>query len=199
MRLLIVLSMLFFASVSFGQVTINVYGDGSVRRAAAPVLYEAPSPPVYAVAGGCTGRMGGSGCTGFSAGMTVYQSGGCSGGGRTAMYASGGCSGLQGGSVGFVTAPSPSYTVYATPSAPTITYAVPAQTAVYGGVPVKVSGPGMYASGQAPYGAKVGRGEWATPSGNPPPPEIFGVAGARFPLDGPVRRGIRAFWGYDPG
>lgn len=42
-------------------------------------------------------------------------------------------------------------------------------------------------------------GVWATPSGRPPAPGVLAVPGAPFPLDGPVRRGIRAAFGFDAG
>lgn len=49
------------------------------------------------------------------------------------------------------------------------------------------------------YGAVTGFGTYATPTGRPPGPAFFGIPGAPFPFDGPIRRGLRGAAGYDPG
>lgn len=48
-----------------------------------------------------------------------------------------------------------------------------------------------------PYGAMLAPGRWNTYTGRPAAPGLVAVPGARWPLDGPVRRAWRGFFGYD--
>ncbi len=81
-----------------------------------------------------------------------------------------------------------------------VSYAPP-PTFTYGGS--FASGPPVtvWESGIPPlrYGTPLPDGSYATPSGRPAGPGIVSIPGAGFPFDGPVRRGIRAGFGYDAG
>jgi hypothetical protein len=191
---------------AFGQVTINVYNNSPPARSA----YTAPPPVMYG--NGCTGSgmYRSNGCTGGGvSSVAIYSGGGCTGGGRMMstgctgggrMMMSSGCTGGQGGVTYYGSAYSQSMINYSPAPAPSYfgVYASPPPTASFYAVPVRPDGPAMYISGQAPYGARIG-GQWATPSGDPAAPGWFAVPGARFPLDGPIRRGFRVMLGYDSG
>jgi hypothetical protein len=75
--------------------------------------------------------------------------------------------------------------------------AVPVPEVHYVAVPHRTYVPVAVAAPPLRYGAPLGYGVYNTPSGRPAAPGIFSAPGAPFPLDGPVRRGIRAGLGYD--
>lgn len=201
----VLLALLVCCVPAFGQVTINVYNNSPPARSA----YTVPPPMVYG--SGCRGSsaMYSNGCTGGGMSSVAIYSGsgwgsgrmmstGCTGGGRMMMAS--GCTGGQGGITYYGSVNSQPMINYSPAPAPSYfgVYASSAPAPVYG-VPVRANGPAMYISGQAPYGARIGSGQWATPSGDPPAPGWFGVPGARFPADGPIRRGFRAMFGFDSG
>ena len=94
-----------------------------------------------------------------------------------------GCYGGQGGCVGKMAAPAGCRGQFAAPAGCRGQFAAPA--GCYG----------QYAG--APYGARLGHGQYNTPSGRPAAPGIFSAPGAPFPADGPVRAATRRFWGFD--
>lgn len=140
-------------------------------------------------AGGCYGQQAG-GCKGFTAGFgtaSTYTVGsGCVGGGSDLNRA------------GFTVA-------VTAPPAANYRQSLPAVT--FGGVaPVGRGAPAVaygrtetFAAGNVPYGASLTNGTYATSTGDPPGPGVFGVPGAGWPFDGPFRRMGRKATGYDPG
>jgi hypothetical protein len=165
-----------FALVAEAQTTINVY-QGEVP------MHLRHQTQAYTSGTGCVGSrpIQASGCHGYQAGGCISRSGGgCYG------YQAGGCTGYQAG-----WAPPPTARIR-------VEYEVPVAAPAYiDGIPVRMSGKQAYATGAAPYGAKLAPGEYATPSGRPPAPGVVSVPGDAFPYDGPVRRFFRRGAGYD--
>lgn len=86
--------------------------------------------------------------------------------------------------------------VYAAPRAK-VHLAAPVYAAPVYVAPATVYAAPVYTVAPLRYGAPLGHGLYNTPSGRPAAPGIVSAPGAPFPLDGPVRRGIRAALGYD--
>lgn len=87
----------------------------------------------------------------------------------------------------------PTFSVYQAPAVPMLTtYSIP----IYS---VPMYGAAKAMSYGNSYGTLMGNGQYMTPTGLPPGPGVFGVPGAGFPFDGPIRRALRGASGFDPG